>query len=113
MAIEFNLCHWMAVEFSLCHWMATKFNHHVTMMTKNLSVTTMSFPPPTPIFYPFFTHPPNDDQNPFGHHLVRSLHKKMGLLMATHWEVEWNMLGTNRKLEKNPSLLGVKFDAIL
>jgi hypothetical protein len=36
----------------------------------------------------------------------------MGLLMETHWELEWNMLGTNGKLENNPSLLGMKFDAI-
>jgi hypothetical protein len=33
--------------------------------------------------------------------------------MGTHWELEWNMLGTNGKIEKNPSLLGTKFDAIL
>jgi hypothetical protein len=33
--------------------------------------------------------------------------------MGTHWELEWNMLGTNGKIENNPSLLGMKFDAIL
>jgi hypothetical protein len=37
----------------------------------------------------------------------------MGLLMGTHWECEWNMLGTNGKIENNLSLWGVKFDAIL
>jgi hypothetical protein len=37
----------------------------------------------------------------------------MGLLMGTCWQLEWNMLGTNGKIENNPSLLGVKFDAIL
>jgi hypothetical protein len=37
----------------------------------------------------------------------------MGLLMGTHWEWEWNMLQTNGKIENNPSLLGVKFDAIV
>jgi hypothetical protein len=35
----------------------------------------------------------------------------MGLLVGTHSELEWNMLGTNGKIENNPSLLGVKFDA--
>jgi hypothetical protein len=33
--------------------------------------------------------------------------------MGTHWELEWNMLGTNKKKENNPSLLGAKFEAIL
>jgi hypothetical protein len=33
--------------------------------------------------------------------------------MGTHWELERNMLGINRKMEKNPSLLGVTFDVIL
>jgi hypothetical protein len=33
--------------------------------------------------------------------------------MGTHWELEWNILGTNGKMKINPSLLGAKFDAIL
>jgi hypothetical protein len=33
--------------------------------------------------------------------------------MGTHWELEWNMLGRNGKIENNFSLLGEKFDAIL
>jgi hypothetical protein len=33
--------------------------------------------------------------------------------MGTHWELEWNMLGTNGKIEDNFSLMGKKFDAIL
>jgi hypothetical protein len=33
--------------------------------------------------------------------------------MGTHWELEWNILGTNGKMENNLSLLGVKFDTIL
>jgi hypothetical protein len=37
----------------------------------------------------------------------------MWLLMGTHWELKWNMLGTNGKIENNCSLLGMKFDAIL
>jgi hypothetical protein len=37
----------------------------------------------------------------------------MGVLMGTHWELEWKMLGTNGKMENNPSLLGAKFDVIL
>jgi hypothetical protein len=39
----------------------------------------------------------------------------MGLLMGTHWELEWNMLQRDGKwkIENNPSLFGVKFDAIL
>jgi len=37
----------------------------------------------------------------------------MGLLMGTHWELEWNMLRTNGKIKNNPSLLGAKCDAIL
>jgi hypothetical protein len=37
----------------------------------------------------------------------------MGILMGTHWELEWNMLRTNGKMENNPSSLGMKFDAIL
>jgi heptaprenylglyceryl phosphate synthase len=32
--------------------------------------------------------------------------------MGTHWELEWNMLGTNGIIKNNPSLLGVNFDAI-
>jgi len=55
--IEIHSRRLMAIEFSLCHRMATKFNHHVTMVTKNLSVTTMCFPFPTPIFDPFFAFP--------------------------------------------------------
>jgi len=45
--------------------------------------------------------------------LCDPLIKKMGLLMGTHWEPEWNMLGTNGKIKYNLSLLGMKFDAIL
>jgi hypothetical protein len=37
----------------------------------------------------------------------------MGLPMETHWELEWNMLQINGKLESNIYLLGSKFDAIL
>ncbi len=33
--------------------------------------------------------------------------------MGTHWELEWNTLGINGKMEHNPSLLGAKFDTIL
>jgi hypothetical protein len=36
----------------------------------------------------------------------------MGLLMRIHWELKWNMLGTNGKIENNHSLLGMEFDAI-
>jgi len=39
--------------------------------------------------------------------------KKLGLFMGTHWELEWNTLGTNGKMEDNHSLLGAKFDTIL
>jgi hypothetical protein len=45
--------------------------------------------------------------------LYDPLIKKMGLLMGTHWEPEWNMLGANGKIKYNLSLLGMKFDAIL
>jgi hypothetical protein len=37
----------------------------------------------------------------------------MGLPMETHWELEWNMLQINGKIENNLSLLGSIFDAIL
>jgi hypothetical protein len=33
--------------------------------------------------------------------------------MGTHWELEWNMLGTNGKIENNLCLLGMKLDSIL
>jgi hypothetical protein len=39
--------------------------------------------------------------------------EKMGLLMGTHWELEWYMLQTNGKIENKFSLLGANFDAIL
>jgi hypothetical protein len=33
--------------------------------------------------------------------------------MGTPWGLEWNMLGTNGKIENDPSLLGVKLNTIL
>ncbi len=33
--------------------------------------------------------------------------------MGTYWELERNMLGTNGKLDNNPSLLGAKSNTIL
>jgi hypothetical protein len=76
----------MAIEFSLCHWMATEFNLHVTMETKNLLVTTMSFPPPTLIFYPFFTFPLMTIKTFLVTILCDPLINKWGYL--------WNPLGT-------------------
>ncbi len=48
----------------------------------------------------------NGDRNPFSHHLVWSPHKKMGLPIGTHWELEWNMLETNEKIKKQFFLVG-------
>jgi hypothetical protein len=73
------------------------------------------FPLPlTPIFfYPFFTFPPlMVTKTLLVAMLCDPFIKKIGLLMGTHWEFEWNMLGTNGKMEHNPSLLGAKFDTI-
>jgi hypothetical protein len=45
--------------------------------------------------------------------LCNPLIENMGLLMGTHWQLEWNMLGTNGKVKYSLSLLGRKLDAIL
>jgi hypothetical protein len=38
--------------------------------------------------------------------LCDPLIKKMGLLLGTHWELEWNMLGTNGKNKIQSFLVG-------
>jgi hypothetical protein len=36
-----------------------------------------------------------------------------GVIDGNPWELEWNMLGTNEKMENNLSLLGAEFETIL
>jgi len=84
------------------------------VVIENLSVVAMSFPSPHPPF--FLPSSPSFPLMATETLLVKILCDpviKMGLLMETHWELKWNMLCTNGKIENNPSLLKVKFDAIL
>jgi hypothetical protein len=63
--------------------------------TKRFSTTTMCFPTPHPpcfVIFPSLLPPFDGDWNLFDYHLMWSPHKKMKLLMGTHWELEWNML---------------------
>ncbi len=94
---------WWKTFWSPPHVATTPFDRHNV------------FPlPPTLCSFLSSLSPFNGDWNLFNCHVVWSLHKKMGVLMGTHWEFEGNMLGIiNGKMENNPSLLGIKFDTIL
>jgi len=74
------------------------FSHHARVATKNLLVAIKSFPSPS-CFFPSSLPPPLMVTETLLVAILCDPFIKNSILMETHWEFEWNMLGTNGKME--------------